>query len=1095
MLRVQAQTLDLQRKGRLLAIILLAIEAAMLAVASLNLYQGATRYYLTNGVLISLVLGLYLLNMAGFVRTASAVTVALCAAVPLLLVNESVVGTYVGMVIPVLVAGYLLAPWSGVALGILMVALAVVFDIASLSLVLLGLVTALAYMFAESLRRAENKYRSIFENAVEGIYQSTAEGRLVTVNPAMARMFGYDSPRQMISSVSDAGRSLYAAPGQREEVIRRLGEHDSVSGVEVLGRRRDGSELWISVNARAIRDASGQVVGLEGALEDITERKSAERKIKESEERFRLVTQATNEVIWDNDLKSGVQRWAGAVQPILGFVPGEVGESGAWWEERIHSEDRQRVLSDIDAMLESGGRTWSAEYRLRHRQGNYKVVLDRGYVVRDDDGEPVRMLGSFMDVTERRRAEEELERAKEGAESANRAKSDFLANMSHEIRTPMNGVIGMTGLLLDTDLTQEQLEYAETVRISGENLLNIINDILDFSKIEAGRMELEVVDFDLRDTVEEALGLFAERAHAKGLELASFIRPGVPTALRGDPGRLTQVLTNLVGNAIKFTEEGEVVLRVEPAGPTVGPSGEKDEETMVRFSVSDTGIGLTPEQRSRLFRSFTQADASTTRRYGGTGLGLAISRRLVGMMGGEIGVESEPGEGSIFFFTVRFEKRPGKPSEPDVTPDLRGARVLVVDDNDTSRKIVHEQAVSWGMRNGAVEDGPQALRMLREAAQGGDAYDLAILDMRMPGMDGMHLARVIKEDPALASVRLILLSSLGVRGDAEEARRIGIAAYLTKPVKQSRLYDAIATALGAATEGTGAMALGEVRPIPRHGTKERVPAWRARVLVAEDNPINQKVAARMLENLGYRADVASDGDEAVEAISRVHYAAVLMDVQMPEMDGYEATAEIRRREDGSGRRTPVVALTANALAGDREKALEAGMDDHVSKPVKAEELGAALERWVSREEVAHGSTAPEGVGAAAAAAPEEAAAIDRGVLESLRGLQPPGSTDFLSGLIRDFLTEAPAKLEALREAAARGEAGTLERLAHALSGSSASLGALRVAEACKDLEALGRSGAPGGALRGPLARLEEEFGQARAALALVAADEASEGRA
>ena len=312
-------------------------------------------------------------------------------------------------------------------------------------------------------------------------------------------------------------------------------------------------------------------------------------------------------------MRSGVQRWAGAVQPMLGFAPGEIGESGAWWEERIHPEDRQRVISGLNAVLESGGRTWSAEYRLRHRQGDYKVVFDRGYVVRDDDGEPVRMLGSFMDITERRQAEQELERAKEEAESANRAKSDFLANMSHELRTPMNGVIGMTGLLLDTELDPEQREYAETVRLSGENLLAIINDVLDFSKIGAGRMELEVVDFDLRDTAEEALGLFAERAHAKGLELANFIEPGVPTALMGDPGRLTQVLTNIVGNAIKFTEEGEV---------------------MLRFSVSDTGIGLTAEQLSRLFRSFTQADASTTRRYGGTGLGLAISKQLVEMMGG-----------------------------------------------------------------------------------------------------------------------------------------------------------------------------------------------------------------------------------------------------------------------------------------------------------------------------------------------------------------------------------------------------------------------------------------------------------------------------
>jgi len=696
---------------------------------------------------------------------------------------------------------------------------------------------------------------------------------------------------------------------------------------EFLNKRKDGTQIWEKAVISPVVDEKGQISNFIAIKEDVTEQKKLNDSIRQANETFETIFEnmpvgivlvnRKKEILQINKTGRDILKYEENQQVPVGKVCHNNYCSVPEGEcPIVDLSESQLILVERNAIASDGSKI-----------SVLKSVIP--VTIREEEI----LLEAFMDITS------QVEAQKHEVE-ANRAKSEFLANMSHEIRTPMNGVIGMTGLLLDTNLDVVQKEYAETVRNSADALLAIINDILDFSKIEAGKLEFEIIDFDLRATIEDMNDLLAMRAQSKDLEYAFLIEPDVPSLLKGDPGRLRQIITNLAGNAVKFTDQGEITIRIS--------LDEEDEHSVkIRIAIMDTGIGISKDKQAMLFDSFTQADASTTRNFGGTGLGLSISKRLAELMGGSIGVESELEKGSTFWFTVVLEKQsgPGAVKEPEAIEVLKNKKILIVDDNTTNRKWLSILLNKWECQCQEASSAANAFELLLDAQQKGDPFHIALIDMKMPGKSGETLGKQIRQDKSLDEIKLVIMTSIGIRGDAARMESAGFSAYLTKPVKQSLLHDCLLMVLNVQKKEENKKERLVTKYVVAENKRKKI-----RILLAEDNIINQKVAVKMLERFGYRVDAVANGQEAIATLQSLPYDLVLMDCQMPVLDGYEASSQIRNTNSRVLHNDiPIIAMTANALKGDREKYIASGMDDYISKPVNAQELIEMIERWIGKD--------------------------------------------------------------------------------------------------------------------------------------------------
>ena len=848
------------------------------------------------------------------------------------------------------------------------------------------------------------------------------EGLVVLINKKGCELLGYKEEEILNKNWFD----VCVRQEIREETkgfFEKLlsGVRDSVEYYENPVLTKVGEERIIAFHYSLIRDQTSSITGVLFSGEDVTERNKTMESLKLANEfQHRLLsTAATAIVVIDPD------RIITSVNDEFCLITGFSLEEVVGHPRDIFAIEECESNCSLYSP-ERSGPIFRQNSRIRNKSGQLVSILKNADLMLDESGKVVGGIESFIDVTE-------LIEAREKALAANVAKSAFLANMSHEIRTPMNGIIGMTELALNTCLTEEQREYMEAVKISAESLLRLINDILDFSKIEAGKFELVEVDFSLRDSIAQAMMAVSLQAHTKDLELVYHIPPHIPDIVVGDPGRLNQILINLMGNAIKFTYQGEVAVDIQL-------ESESEYEIHLHFLIKDTGIGIPKDKQQKIFDAFEQADGSTTRKFGGTGLGLAVSAQLVQMMGGQIWLESEVGTGSTFHFTTKLglSRRPLPLSATVDFSEFKDLPVLIVDDNAMNRFVIKEILTYWGMRPVAVESATEALKTMRNAQELGQPFSLVLIDYLMPDINGFELAERINQDHSLSGVTMIMLTSAGQRGDARRCMNVGIAAYCLKPIKQSELFAVISTALNKSSEG-------ERRPslVTRHSVREVKKCLS--VLLAEDNAINQKLATRILQKMGHTVTIAENGKEALHILKNTHFDIILMDVQMPEMDGFEVTRFIREKERIIGGHISILAMTAHAMSGDREKCLAAGMDGYVSKPINTQELVENIEKLVDKREV--DSEAPSAAG-------QGGDIIDKAQLLARVG----GDLNLLRELVDLFLDTGTQMLSQVEQSVGQGDAGAIERAAHTMKGVVGNFAANRAFEAALKLETMGREG-------------------------------------
>ncbi|WP_455731754.1 PAS domain S-box protein [Burkholderia stabilis] len=923
----------------------------------------------------------------------------------------------------------------------------------------------------EELRRLNTLFSNVLRSASEvSIVATDPNGTISLFNSGAERLLGYAAadvvdratPLLMHIDTEIAAREaiVSAAYGEAIRGIRVLTEkprRDGAESSEWTYKRRDGSTFPVSLVVTAMRDDAGELIGYLGIAIDITERKQAERELSAARDQLLLAAEAAELGIWTWDVASGAVQWNARMADIYGHPPELHGATVQYesWQRLLHPDDRRETFDGLESIAHLREATL-ASFRIVRPDGEIRHIQASALAERGARGETLRVTGTNRDISAQYALESDLRRAKEQADAANAAKSSFLANMSHEIRTPMNGIIGMTRLCLDTRLTEEQHEYLTMALSSAQALLTVINDILDFSKIEAGKMLLDPVDFSLRAMITEMLRTTTFKTGRTRVEILSDIGQDVPDSLVGDAGRLRQVLTNLVGNALKFTEAGEVNLSVSVE--TLDSS-----TSSLRFAVADTGVGIAPEHLSRIFDAFSQADSSTTRRYGGTGLGLAISARLIEMMGGRLEVRSALGAGSTFSFTLPFSlgRGPALP-HPAIPHALDGVRILVVDDNHTNLRLMHDMLRNFGTQPTCASDTRTALDALYEQAKRREPFAIALVDGQLPDCEDYSLALEIAADPLLRDTTVIVLSSLSGRLNAATLKQAGIAGFVAKPVDQSEIFNLLVKVLGESFFASPGPANPSVHP---DDVPESAPARGRAVLLVEDNPVNQRLALRLLEKLGHDVQLASNGQEALDFIERQSFDVVLMDIQMPVMDGLEATRELRTRERRAARaRLPVVAMTAHAMQGDRERCFMAGMDGYVSKPIETATLTREIERVTARSSAGQQGAAPAAPVTVAASGSGRDPAHDDDAghapifdrTEALARLS--GDEELFRELAQLLVEEAELKQAEIDQALASADMARLARAAHKLRGDAGTFACAPLSDATNVLEHAAKNG-------------------------------------